>query len=104
MKMDGKTVLITGSTDGVGRYVAARLAADGAKVLIHGRDCSTRQDQGRDHGADCSTRAHEEAVVSVRSWFEAQAENISSDTVLAQILNEVKDKASDVATVRVGQG
>jgi NAD(P)-dependent dehydrogenase (short-subunit alcohol dehydrogenase family) len=40
MKMDGKTVLITGSTDGVGRYVAARLAAAGAKVLIHGRDAA----------------------------------------------------------------
>jgi NAD(P)-dependent dehydrogenase (short-subunit alcohol dehydrogenase family) len=38
MKMTGKTVLVTGSTDGVGRYVAARLAAAGAKVLIHGRD------------------------------------------------------------------
>ena len=38
MNMDGKTVLVTGSTDGVGRYVAARLAAAGAKVLIHGRD------------------------------------------------------------------
>jgi NAD(P)-dependent dehydrogenase (short-subunit alcohol dehydrogenase family) len=38
MKMDGKTVLITGSTDGVGRYVAAKLAAAGAKLLIHGRD------------------------------------------------------------------
>ena len=38
MKMDGKTVLITGSTDGVGRYVAAKLAAVGANVLIHGRD------------------------------------------------------------------
>jgi NAD(P)-dependent dehydrogenase (short-subunit alcohol dehydrogenase family) len=38
MKIDGKTVLITGSTDGVGRYVAARLAAAGANVLIHGRD------------------------------------------------------------------
>jgi NAD(P)-dependent dehydrogenase (short-subunit alcohol dehydrogenase family) len=37
-KMDGKTVLITGSTDGVGRYVAARLAVAGARVLIHGRD------------------------------------------------------------------
>src|SRR5262245_57305839 len=40
MDMAGKTVLITGSTDGVGRYVAARLAADGAKVLIHGRDAA----------------------------------------------------------------
>ena len=38
MDMAGKTVLITGSTDGVGRYVAAKLAAAGANVLIHGRD------------------------------------------------------------------
>ena len=30
--------------------------------------------------------------------FEAQAENIASDTVLAQILNEVKEKAPDVET------
>jgi NAD(P)-dependent dehydrogenase (short-subunit alcohol dehydrogenase family) len=40
MKMDGKTVLVTGSTDGVGRYVAGKLAAAGAKVLIHGRDAA----------------------------------------------------------------
>jgi NAD(P)-dependent dehydrogenase (short-subunit alcohol dehydrogenase family) len=38
MNMDGKTVLVTGSTDGVGRYVASRLASADAKVLIHGRD------------------------------------------------------------------
>jgi NAD(P)-dependent dehydrogenase (short-subunit alcohol dehydrogenase family) len=38
MNMAGKTVLITGSTDGVGRYVATQLAMAGAKVLIHGRD------------------------------------------------------------------
>jgi NAD(P)-dependent dehydrogenase (short-subunit alcohol dehydrogenase family) len=38
MKMTDKTVLITGSTDGVGRYVAAKLAAAGARVLVHGRD------------------------------------------------------------------
>ena len=36
--MKGKTALITGSTDGVGRYVAERLAAQGARVLVHGRD------------------------------------------------------------------
>jgi len=40
MKMLGKTVLITGSTDGVGRYVATKLAGQGAKVLIHGRDAA----------------------------------------------------------------
>jgi NAD(P)-dependent dehydrogenase (short-subunit alcohol dehydrogenase family) len=38
MNMDGRTALVTGSTDGVGRYVAASLAASGARVLIHGRD------------------------------------------------------------------
>jgi NAD(P)-dependent dehydrogenase (short-subunit alcohol dehydrogenase family) len=40
MNIAGKTVLITGSTDGVGRHVARRLAADGAQVLIHGRDAA----------------------------------------------------------------
>jgi NAD(P)-dependent dehydrogenase (short-subunit alcohol dehydrogenase family) len=38
MKMAGKIVLVTGSTDGVGRYVASKLAAAGATVLVHGRD------------------------------------------------------------------
>jgi NAD(P)-dependent dehydrogenase (short-subunit alcohol dehydrogenase family) len=40
MDMRGKTVLITGSTDGVGRYVASELAGQGASVLIHGRDAA----------------------------------------------------------------
>jgi NAD(P)-dependent dehydrogenase (short-subunit alcohol dehydrogenase family) len=34
----GRIILVTGSTDGVGRYVAERLAADGARVIVHGRD------------------------------------------------------------------
>jgi NAD(P)-dependent dehydrogenase (short-subunit alcohol dehydrogenase family) len=53
MNMNGKTVLVTGSTDGVGRYVAAQLAADGAKVLIHGRDKERAKaliDEIRGHG------------------------------------------------------
>ena len=36
--MKGKTILITGSTDGVGRHVAERLAAEGALAIVHGRD------------------------------------------------------------------
>ena len=37
-KPNGKTALITGSTDGVGRVVAKRLGEQGWRVLVHGRD------------------------------------------------------------------
>src|SRR5512133_1725634 len=44
MSSKNNTVLVTGSTDGVGRLVARRLADQGARVLIHGRD-RTRGEQ-----------------------------------------------------------
>jgi NAD(P)-dependent dehydrogenase (short-subunit alcohol dehydrogenase family) len=37
------TILVTGATDGLGRGVAQRLAADGATLLLHGRDPSRLQ-------------------------------------------------------------
>jgi NAD(P)-dependent dehydrogenase (short-subunit alcohol dehydrogenase family) len=37
-EMSDKTVLVTGSTDGLGRALALELAAGGATVLLHGRD------------------------------------------------------------------
>ena len=38
-----KTALITGATDGVGRVVAKRLAADGWRILVHGRSAERGQ-------------------------------------------------------------
>jgi NAD(P)-dependent dehydrogenase (short-subunit alcohol dehydrogenase family) len=38
MELKRKVALITGSTDGVGRRVAQNLGAEGATVLVHGRD------------------------------------------------------------------
>ena len=51
-KPNGKTALVTGSTDGVGRVVAEMLAAAGWRVLVHGRDRERGErvvaaDQGR---------------------------------------------------------
>jgi NAD(P)-dependent dehydrogenase (short-subunit alcohol dehydrogenase family) len=36
--LEGKTVLITGSTDGLGKAVAVKLADMGATILVHGRN------------------------------------------------------------------
>jgi NAD(P)-dependent dehydrogenase (short-subunit alcohol dehydrogenase family) len=38
MTSPDRTILITGSTDGVGRRVAERLARPGTTILVHGRD------------------------------------------------------------------
>jgi len=39
----GKTVLVTGSTDGLGRSIAQALAAEGAHVIVHGRNAERGQ-------------------------------------------------------------
>lgn len=36
--LDDSVVLVTGATDGLGRALAVELAAEGATVLVHGRD------------------------------------------------------------------
>ncbi len=43
LSYDGKTVLITGSTDGLGQAVARVLAAEGAHVIVHGRNAERGQ-------------------------------------------------------------
>src|SRR5258708_4600619 len=37
-RLQGKTALVTGSTSGIGRAIAAAFAAEGAQVVVSGRD------------------------------------------------------------------
>src|ERR1035441_7915644 len=45
---DPRTVLITGATDGLGRGLADKLAADGVTLILHGRD-RRKLDAAADH-------------------------------------------------------
>ncbi|BCR06236.1 short-chain dehydrogenase [Desulfuromonas versatilis] len=38
LKLEDKLAIVTGSTDGIGKAIAARLAAEGAQVVINGRN------------------------------------------------------------------
>jgi NAD(P)-dependent dehydrogenase (short-subunit alcohol dehydrogenase family) len=53
MRLQDKTILITGSTTGIGEAVARRAVAEGAQVLVHGRD----EKRGRALVAELGERA-----------------------------------------------
>ena len=38
MRLENKVIIVTGSTTGIGEAIARRCVAEGACVLIHGRD------------------------------------------------------------------
>src|SRR3954451_21031872 len=64
--MEGRTVLITGATDGLGRALAADLAGRGARVLVHGRDPERVSDAAREVGAAGSYVADLASLAEVR--------------------------------------
>ncbi|HEV7601653.1 MAG TPA: SDR family NAD(P)-dependent oxidoreductase [Bradyrhizobium sp.] len=79
MKMHGKTVLITGSTDGVGRYVAAQIAAAGARLLIHGRD----RDRAKTLADDIRRKGHGDAIFYQADLSSLAGARQLADAVLA---------------------
>jgi NAD(P)-dependent dehydrogenase (short-subunit alcohol dehydrogenase family) len=56
--MTGQIVLVTGSTDGIGKATARELAAGGSEVILHGRDqgkgARVAREIGRETGKDLS--------------------------------------------------
>ena len=78
MDLKDKTILITGSTDGVGRVVAQRLGAGGARVLVHGRDAA----RGKAAVADI------EAAGGKAEFFAADLASLAEVRRLAEAVHE----------------
>ncbi|MFI0369456.1 SDR family NAD(P)-dependent oxidoreductase [Actinomadura sp. 1N219] len=68
--IDQQTILITGATDGLGRALAAELAAEGATVLVHGRD----DQRGKATLQELGGRA---------SWYRADLSSLAETRALA---------------------
>jgi NAD(P)-dependent dehydrogenase (short-subunit alcohol dehydrogenase family) len=81
--LDGKTALVTGSTDGVGRVVARRLAGMGARVLVHGRDL----DRGESLVAEIHAAGNDKAAL-----IRADLASLAEVRRLAQAVNAGEDR------------
>lgn len=93
-----KIALVTGATDGVGRYVASRLAAAGYHVLVHGRDQGRGESLMREiseaggtaqfYPADLSSlqqvRDLAQAVLLTQDWLDLLINNAGIGTTNAE--------------------
>ncbi|MEP1354216.1 MAG: SDR family NAD(P)-dependent oxidoreductase [Tateyamaria sp.] len=70
------TILITGSTDGIGLLTAKKLAAAGHKILLHGRSTTKLEAAAADVGGDVETYA---ADLSDLTAVRQLAQDVRSD-------------------------
>lgn len=74
--MADQTILITGATDGLGKALAAELAATGARLLLHGRDDRK--------GADTVREIQHQTGNGQVHWYRADLSSLSETAGLAQ--------------------
>jgi NAD(P)-dependent dehydrogenase (short-subunit alcohol dehydrogenase family) len=87
MRLEGKTILVTGSTDGVGRVVAKHLAAEGANVLIHGRSQQRAEQVLREI---CGARARPKKGMA--TFYQADFSSLAEVRGLAEAVLRDRDR------------
>lgn len=85
MQLQGKTILVTGSTDGIGREIARQLRAKGATIIAHGRN-TERVEAARADG------------------FEVVAADIATPDGIDALVSAVEGRAVDILINNAGVG
>jgi len=78
MDLSGRVAIVTGSSRGIGRAVARRFAADGAKVAVH---CRTTIDKARAVVAEIKAEGGDAIAVKGNVGKRAEAEKIVQRTL-----------------------
>jgi len=94
-ELEGKTVLLTGATDGLGRALATDLAGRGATLLLHGRD--------EERGAATLTEVADESGSDRLSWYRADLASLAEVRELAEAVGRDHDRL-DVLVSNAGIG
>ena len=98
-----KTILITGATDGIGLLTAQTLAAEGHRILLHGRNAAKLEAAAKTVGgtteqyiADLSKRADVDALAAAICKNHSQIDVVINNAGILKAPNPVTKEGSDI--------